>query len=317
MSHEITALDGQICMAYADEPPWHGLGTKIPSDLTPEQILIAANLDWTVSARPMYAIDKAKDIRIPGHSALVRDTDNQFLSIIGNDWNPVQNKEAFDFFTDFVMKGDMDMHTAGALRNGQMVWALAKIKESFSVFNGDEIESYLLFSNPHEYGRSIDIRFTPIRVVCQNTLTLSLSKNESTHVRVNHRREFDPALVKEMLSVASSKLGRYKEQVEFLGSKKFKIDDVQSYFDDIFPLTSNKKGLEHSRNSRIAMDILPQQPGAKYARGTWWQPFNAVTFMQDHMIGKDENRFYNGNYGNVRTKKLDAMDKALEYAEAA
>ena len=72
----------------------------------------------------------------------------------------------------------MEMHTAGSLKGGQQVWALAKIKESFDVFGKeDTVESYLLFSNPHQYGKSIDIRFTPIRVVCNNTLTFSLNSH--------------------------------------------------------------------------------------------------------------------------------------------
>ena len=108
--------------------------------------------------------------------ALVRSSDNKVLTNIGQIWNPVQNEEAFEFFSEYVLAGDMEMHTAGSLKGGQMVWALAKVKESFDLFGGDKVESYLLFSNPHLYGKSIDIRFTPIRVVCNNTLSLSLEQ---------------------------------------------------------------------------------------------------------------------------------------------
>ena len=54
------------------------------------------------------------------------------------------------------MSGDMEMHTAGSLKGGQMVWALAKVKESFDIFGDDKVESFLLFSNPHQYGKALE-----------------------------------------------------------------------------------------------------------------------------------------------------------------
>ena len=44
----------------------------------------------------------------------------------------------------------MSMETAGSLKGGKVVWALAKVKESFDIFGGDEVGAYLLFSNTHE-----------------------------------------------------------------------------------------------------------------------------------------------------------------------
>ena len=74
----------------------------------------------------------------------------------------------------------------GSLRDGKMVWGLAKVKESFSVGKEDQVDSYLLFANPHEYGKSIDIRFTPIRVVCNNTLSMALAsvKNQVQNLTI-------------------------------------------------------------------------------------------------------------------------------------
>jgi phage/plasmid-like protein (TIGR03299 family) len=174
MAHMIESVDGKAQMAYAGDTPWHGLGTKVPNDLTPLQMLEAAGLNWSVEKVPAYAKVGGKNVAI-GQSALVRSFDEKILDVVSDDWNPVQNEEAFDFFNDFVAAGDMEMHTAGSLRDGQIVWSLAKIKESFELFKGDQIDSYLLFSNFHKYGYSTDVRFTPIRVVCKNTLSLSLN----------------------------------------------------------------------------------------------------------------------------------------------
>lgn len=320
MSAAIEALDGKFCMAYTGETPWHGLGQKVLPDLTPLQMLKQANLDWKVNRFPLFAnCGNGIEAKVENKEALVRDRDNKVLSIISNDWNPVQNHEAFEFFNDFVMKGQMEMHTAGSLREGQMVFALAKIKESFDVFGGDQVDSYLLFSNPHEYGRTIDVRFTPIRVVCNNTLTLALSrKNDDGVVRVDHRKPFDAFAVKALLEIATMKLDDYKKAALFLGSKKYNNDTLTEYFQTIFPLTSNKKKKEISRNARVALEIVEQQPGAEFAKGTWWNGYNAVSFMTDHVIGHDyDKRFFNSQFGNTRVKKVQALKKALEFAKAA
>ncbi len=228
MAHMIEFLDGKASMAYAGETPWHGLGTQVPADVTPDQMLKAAGLDWTVTPIPAFAEIGGKQVDI-GRSALVRDVDNKVLDVITNDWIPNQNEKAFEFFNDFVAAGEMEMHTAGSLRDGQLVWALAKVKESFELFNGDTVESYLLFTNPHKYGWSIDVRFTPIRVVCNNTLTLSLNTQSSKIVKVSHRREFDAELVKETLGVAKEKLAKYKEMAAYLGSKRYWKQVIRNY----------------------------------------------------------------------------------------
>ncbi len=117
-------------IAYSGETPWHGLGKAVPADLSPAQMLEAADLDWTVEKIPTFAKIDGKQI-YTGKDALVRSSDNSILDVVSKDWNPLQNHDAFEFFNDFVVSGDMAMHTAGSLRDGQIVWALAKVKESF------------------------------------------------------------------------------------------------------------------------------------------------------------------------------------------
>jgi len=176
MSHEVET------MAYAGEVPWHKLGTRVSADLTPRQMMVKAGCDWEVNKVPTYAAMDGVDLIPTGSSALIRSSDNSVLAPnVGENWEPVQNVEAFDFFTEYCLAGDMEMHTAGSLADGKNVWALAKVNESFDVLGNDQVDSYLLFSNPHQYGKSLNVRFTPIRVVCNNTLTMSLShksKNE-------------------------------------------------------------------------------------------------------------------------------------------
>ena len=318
MAHEIEMVNGVAQMAYVGQVPWHGLGMKVPADLSPTQMLEVAGLDWSVEKIPAFSTINGQQVAI-GQSALVRSFDDSILDVVSDDWNPVQNQEAFDFFNEFVAAGDMEMHTAGSLKNGQIVWGLAKVKESFELFKGDQIDSYLLFSNFHKYGFSTDVRFTPIRVVCNNTLTLSLSSAVERMAKISHRKVFDPSNVKDMLGVATNKLAKYKEMAQFLGSKKAKDEDIIQYFTRIFPVSGSNqnKKKEVSKNAELAYNILHTQPGSEYAEGTWWQPFNAVTFLTDHLAGRSaDTRLTSAWYGYHKGVKTKALEVALEMANA-
>lgn len=311
-------------MAYAGKVPWHGLGVPVSNDLTPAQMMEKAGLDWKVQEVDNY-IEFNGEKKFTGQKSLVRETDGRILTTVGENWNPVQNSEAFEFFSEYVLAGDMEMHTAGSLKDGQMTWALAKVKDSFDLFKGDQVDSYLLFSNPHQYGKSIDIRFTPIRVVCNNTLTFSLEQQAEKSVKVGHRVAFDASEVKRALGIATSKLNTYKEMAQFLGSKRYTQDNVIEFFNSVFPRTADKRvqGKELqldtlSRNAKFCYDALEVQPGAEYAEGSWWQAFNAVTYVTDHVQGRNsDNRLYSNWFGGNELRKRNALKKALEMADAA
>lgn len=309
-------------MAYAGEVPWHGLGTKVPADLSPAQMLDKAGLDWTVEKIPAFATIDGEKINV-GRSALVRSSDNSVLDVVSNDWNPVQNREAFQFFDEYCRAGDMEMHTAGSLREGKIVWALAKVKDSFDLFKGDQVDSYLLFTNPHKFGQCIDVRFTPIRVVCNNTLTLSLEQKVKNAVKITHRTVFDAQSVKEQLGIATDKLQKYKEMAQFLGSKRYTEEKLKEYFAKVFPILvyNKEKGAQRkeiSKSASRALQAINTQPGAKFAEGSWWQAFNTVTYLTDHEIGKTaDSRLTSAWYGPNKNLKIKALETAVEYAEAA
>lgn len=320
MSHEVEIIDGVAQMAYAGAKPWHGLGTEVSNDLTPGQIMMKAGLDWTVEQKELMTVDGTK---IKDKVALVRSSDNAVLDVTGKDWNPVQNSEAFEFFAEYVMAGDMEMNTAGSLKGGRNVFALAKVKESFAINGDDQIDSYLLFSNPHQYGKAIDIRFTPIRVVCSNTLTFSLNSKSNNFVKVGHRSKFNADLVKEQMGIASEKFAQYKEAAEFLSSKRFTAESLIQYYNEVFPYTHKSQDKvetvdDLSKNAKAALELLDTQPGARYGEGTWWQAFNSVTYLTDHKMGRSaDTRMQSAWFGINQSRKVKAMNKAVEYANAA
>ncbi len=326
------------------EKPWHIGHTKeisfaVEHDLTPEQMNKAARLDWTIENRQVKMTMNGKVTAVPDQSALIRvrtdkgETVEDYLGPATPEWNPIQNATAAEFFNDWVGAGQLNMETAGSLKGGRYVWFLAKLRESFELFGKDLVEGYLLFTNPHKYGWSASVSHTAIRVVCWNTLVASLtSTNKDLCVKINHAREFDPEKVKATIGIGKERLAEYKKQATFLSRKRAKDEDVVEYFNKLYPAQVAVGASEahkiqalskESRTAKSLYEIFQVQPGHEYGEGSWWQPFNAVTFYSDHIAGRNikddpaksqDNRLANAWYGSVRTKKIEALDLALEFA---
>lgn len=318
MSHNVET------MAYAGETPWHGLGKKVHADLTPEQFLVEAGLDWRVEKRPSYFENK-EGVFVPnGTFTLVRDIDDKVLTDgVGRDWHPTQNHEMAGFFHDFVMDNEISIETGGSLQDGKIVWFLGKTKRAFSLkFNGGEdlVENYLLFSLYHKFGFASDIRNTDIRVVCNNTFSEAHGKEATHNVKFDHRQAFNVEEAKLTLAASYEAQRKYREKAEFLSTKYIGGADPLDYFQDLFPTASKKK--EYSRNALLCNSVMETQPGAELGEGTWWQAFNAVTYAIDHKIGKIEDnstqvraeRLQSSWYGHNRKTKTDALELALGYA---
>lgn len=334
MSHNLEIVDGVASIAYANETPWHKLGQKAPGDLTPEQLAKLARADFRVEKRPLF-VEINGERKQSKAGALVRvggalGNEEKILTFLPrmSSWHELQNEEAFKFFNEFVAAGDMSMETVGVLGEGEMVWALAKVKESFYVVKKkDEVQSYLLFSNPHEFGRSIDVRFTPTRVVCNNTLTLALNEKGTQRVSSSHRNPFNADDVKEKLGIASYKLNEYKEAAQFLASTKYKNEDIVEYFKRVFPVnetkakvegTEVKKQKELHRGASYSMAIVDTQPGADIAPGTFWNLYNAATYYTNHLAGKsDSSRVKSLWFGDSEKTNKIALKEAILMAKAA
>lgn len=318
MAHEIEMIDGKAQMAFRGDRKnvWHGLGTQVSDDMTPEQMMKAAGLDWDVVKVNTFLNWNGEMIET-GRQALVRETDGKVLTEVGPGWNPVQNKEAFDFFTDFVEAGDMVMDTAGSLKEGQIVWALADVRDGFTLFGGDEVKGYLLFSNPHQYGRSIDVKFVLTRVVCNNTIAVALNEKGQRSVKINHRTKFDANQVKNVLGLSHNKLESFKEAAEFLGSKQFTKPDLETYYGNLFG-KSKKEDKTLTRTGEKMLELIETQPGADFQKGTWWQALNAVTYANSHVLGRSaDSRLTSNWFGAASRKNLEAVDLAVKMAKAA
>ena len=320
MAHEVET------MAYAGETPWHGLGVEVSHDISTEDMLKKAGLDWQVYKVPLTYEQGGKSMPFEGQYALVRSTDGFALSHCGSAYIPVQNATALEFFRSFVEAGDMELNTAGSLGNGRRIWAMASIRDGFTLAGGDEVEGNLLFTNPHVAGYSQITQFTPIRVVCANTLAMALNGKTAGAYRHPHFTEFDPERAKELLGLAKSNMIHFKSAARQMSKTRYTVDSVTSYFLEVFePVKFAESGnstveFAHLPRLKKALEALETSPGAemKSAAGTYWGAFNAVTYLADHVLGRTpDTRLTSAWYGEYRLFKQRAYGLALDYARAA
>lgn len=332
MAHEIETF------AYTGAEPWHGLGVKVPPDLTPHEILLAANLDWTVEKQPLYRVQQVQvgdqPLRtitkpVPGAYGLVRSKDDSVLSVVGKGYKVVQPADAIDFFEKFTRAGKMTMETAGSLRHGRIIFALAKINKSVKISENDIIEAYLLLSCPYMLGYSLVADFTGVRVVCANTLKAALGsdlKGSERAYHLPHSQVFDEAArqrAEEALGLATTQLQSLEQAAHVLAEKTVSKTDVNQYFMDVIKVPADNVIDINAAKKRPPLVLtklnaaLANAPGANTpaASGTLYGALNAVTYVVDHQMGRTrDNGLASAWYGDGAAMKKRALTLALDMA---
>lgn len=321
MSHEIET------MAFANALPWHGLGQRVDDCVSVDDMLVAAGLDWQVNLHPMFAYANGQAIPVD-RQALIRDKDNKVLTVTGNNWKPLQNKDALDFFREYTERGGAKLETAGSLRGGKVVWGLANLGTGFTINGTDHTKGYLLLISPHEVGNSIQVQTTQIRVVCANTLAMATRDATGVYHRQHHMKEFDASLAKEAIGLARYQIEQAHMDAETLSSLKMSEFDSVRYLARFFQTVEDAEILEdddyinslltdtnnQSKKLMSVMDSYHNAPGA--VPGNAWGVLSAVTHWADHKAGRETDaRMFNAWIGDVSRLKLKVRDGLLEMAQ--
>lgn len=191
MSHELCIDgDGKAEMMYVGDMPWHGLGTRLTEPPTAAEAILAARLDWRVVKKQLYVGEEHRPL--PGQYAIVREdrwnrSEDGLFGTVSQAYTPLQNVDAFGFFDPIVSTGAAFYESAGALRKGERVWVMARLRNDFEITKDDTIARFLLLSNTHDGTGSVQVKFTPVRVVCKNTLVEALGRGPS--IRIAHTRD--------------------------------------------------------------------------------------------------------------------------------
>ncbi|WDF79034.1 DUF932 domain-containing protein [Mucilaginibacter sp. KACC 22773] len=198
MSHNINEANGKHSFFSVKEKAWHGLGQIVEQYPTSAEAIKYAGLDYFVEKRPLFTYDTENhtgdpdndilipEIEVPNYFATIRNDTEQVLGVVGKDYEVVQNVNAFEFFDAIVGGGDGILYeTAGALGKGERIFITAKLPGYIRVGRQDMIEQYLFLTTSHDGFGSITAAFTPIRIVCNNTLNAAM-RNHSNSIKIRH-----------------------------------------------------------------------------------------------------------------------------------
>lgn len=260
----------------------------------------------------------------------LNDPDCPVFGIVGDSYTPLQNSDAFKFFDPIVgEKNAAIYHTAGALGDGERVWILAKLPETIRIIGDDIADKYLLLSNSHDGQSSVQIKFTPIRVVCQNTLTMALSKGKT--LRVPHMRDLHYRLqqTEMMLGTINERFGKIEETFQAMTRVEMDNSRLTVYMNFVFPDPLDRKderALAHAHERReFAKHFFAEGSGNTVTgvKGTLWAAYNGVTELVDHRLpmnprGKDINsvRLNNVWFGDGYLTKARAFTVATDKIRA-
>lgn len=303
------------------QTPWHKLGVVLDNPPTIQEAIDLSGLNWGVELKPLFLGNGD----LVDHKAVVRQDSGNVLGIVGPRYQPLQNAQAFDWFNPFVENGEVALETAGSLDEGRRIWVMAKIARDPSVIvKGDEVLKYLMLSNSHDGTLAIRVGYTPIRIVCANTLAMAHNSNASKLIRVRHTASSKVALdkLRDIMNIVDREFEATAEQFRFLASRMFNQKDIREYVkavlgkekiadEDLPTRTKNQLDeiiglIDHANQKLSGVD------------GTYWAAYNAVNQYLNYDAGRnDNNRMSSLWFGvNANTNK-SALDLALEFANAA
>jgi len=318
-------------MFYYGSKPWHGLGVELDHPATAREAIEAARLDYVVKKTQRELIgrddDNGKQFPVFDHFATYRTDTYQSLGCVGQSYKVIQNTECFDFFDSVIGEGKAVYHTAGALGKGERIWVLAKLPNTMIIGKEDEVEKYLLLTNSHDGKSSLLMYFTPVRVVCQNTLNVSM-KNAKEGIRIRHSGNIKVKVeeAQRVLGIATMFYSDFEKISNKFAETKLGKDQVETYFTDLlFNEEQKKNPEEHTRLVNQRNELLGLfEHGAgneiKDVRHSLWTAYNAVTEYADHkkVVKREQSdpslRLNSIWFGSAALFKKKAYSLALDLA---
>ncbi len=315
MAHNLNETNGVISFA-STQKAWHNLGQIVDNPMTTKEAIIMGGLDYKVVKKPLFISnrkDKLKDFMYTSRT----DTKEVF-GVVGKDYQIVQNSEAFEFF-DVLLDKDVQIETVGALGLGEKIFISCKLPHKIVVGHKDDLtEMYVLLSSSHDGKGAVVAGITPVRVVCQNTLNMALSKGMSNRISIRHTSKASERLTQagQIMRHALTYQQTLEEAYNFLF--KTKVSDSVAKELILRIIQGDKK--ESTRGNNIAETIemcYNAGVGQEKIVGTAWGLFNGVTHYLSHekKYQSEESKF-NSLMMNGESEKLikSAYEVLMEYA---
>lgn len=341
MAHELAfKKDGRAAMAFVGQTPWHGLGQSVTKGASIGVWQREAGMDWEAKEASLRYDLRNPDptqkgwIEFDGYKGLYRSDTLEPLSVVSAKYQPVQPREVLEFFRDLIEQGGWHIHTAGVLRGGRKLWAMASNDQSAIVGakgQKDEVAQNLLLATSLDGSMKTTAMMTSVRVVCANTLSLATQANKP-QIHVSHRSMFEPQVIKRALGVSQDSFSLFMNQAQEMAETPIKLDEALEVLRDIFGGPKSKKAPNTAwlgslkelgtptpdedvgKESRTISRVLELFAGGamgsdlKSSKGTRWGLLNAITQHVDHEMGRtDDTRLDSAWFGRGAGFKAEAL----------
>lgn len=313
-------------MAYVGQTPWHGLGRELERGQPIENWIVQAGMDWSIEETPVRFLTHENtslyfdEIRtVDEQKVLYRSDSMQPLSVVGRNYKTVQPREILEFYRDLTERSGFELETAGSLKGGRKLWALANTGQETSLKGKDSTKGYVLLATACDGTMATTAQFTSIRVVCNNTLAVALGESAAA-IKVPHRSQFNAASVKRQLGISVSAWDDFMYRMKILSERPVKQKEARSYLEYVFIGQASKTGQPLTRGTEMAISkVLSLYDGAgmgahlSSAHGTAYGLLNAVTQFVDHdaRAHNQGNRLNSAWFGRGAQIKNQARDQAL------
>ncbi|KWC42417.1 hypothetical protein WL51_03505 [Burkholderia ubonensis] len=313
-------------MAYVGQEPWHGLGNRLTPNQSIEDWKRAAGMDWSIEeAEVRFVAAGNRNLgsihAFPEQKVLYRSDTKTPLSVVSSRYAVVQPTEILEFYRDLTEIGGFELETAGVLKEGRKLWALAKTGHSGLLKGKDKIGGYLLLATACDGTLATTAQFTSVRVVCNNTLQIALGDSTGV-VKVPHRSQFDAAAVKRQLGIAVSSWDAFMVRTKALAERKITDSTAEAFLRRVLTYsTASLPDRETVAVNERAIKAVGQLYAGRgkgadlpSAAGTAWGLLNAVTEYVDHhrRARTDDHRIDGAWFGAGATLKQRAWDEAMK-----
>lgn len=309
-------------MAYVGEVPWHGLGNQLtprqPLEVWADQAGMAFNiLETPVRYMSGTSGSLGSIMDFPGQKVLYRSDTKSPLSVVSDRYQVVQPREVLEFYRDLTEVSGFELETAGVLKEGRKVWALARTGQSATLKGCDTVNGYLLLATACDGTLATTAQFTSVRVVCNNTLGIALA-NGGNAIKVPHSTSFDPQAVKRQLGLSVSSWDGFMYRMRTLSERKVKSHEAMNYFLRVFAdHDATSTVLPNERAIKMAQSLYDGHGlGAELssAKGTAWGLLSSVTEFVDHRrrARNQDNRLDSAWFGMGAAIKQKAQEEAMK-----
>ena len=317
MSHELEVNErGEASMFYAGKAPWHGLGIQVENEVTAAAAIKLSGLDWIVEKRPLFAQTITNEGvgygQIDTHRAMVRAQDNRVLGVVTDAYDPIQNQDLFEFMESLVGENVTMFHCAGSLFGGKRVFITCKMPKSIEV-GPDKVDLYLVACSSHDGSMQFHIKWTPIRVVCWNTVSAAFQiyggrVNATDTMSILHRPNWKGKLseARKVLELTQAYQAEAQRRFEALRKKKMQSPEFQTFLKKMWPDEKKDDGklIDRSKLRELVQPLFKQGVGNDVdgVRNTRWAALSAVTEFIDH------HRLYSkGKYGEASDSRMNSV----------